>query len=56
MVEVAYNFTVHACTDVTVWAHGIPAEMASASNVTIHIKVYDILFWWKDVIEAAQIS
>ena len=42
--EVAHNFTVHACTDVTGFSlMGHSVEMASASDVTIHIKAYDIL-------------
>ncbi|MDU7787480.1 MAG: selenide, water dikinase SelD [Veillonella sp.] len=54
--EVAHNFTVHACTDVTGFSlMGHSVEMASASNVTIHIKVYDIPLF-DDVIEAAQMG
>ena len=54
--EVAYNFTVHACTDVTGFSlMGHSVEMASASDVTIHIKVYDIPLF-DDVIEAAQMG
>ena len=54
--EVAHNFTIHACTDVTGFSlMGHSVEMASASNVTIHIKTYDIpLFDY--VIEAAQMG
>ena len=54
--EVAHNFTVHACTDVTGFSlMGHSVEMASASDVTIHIKVYDIPLF-DDVIEAAQMG
>ena len=36
---VAHNFTIHACTDVTGFSlMGHSVEMASASDVTIHIK------------------
>lgn len=55
-VEVAHNFTVHACTDVTGFSlMGHSVEMASASDVTIHIKAYDIPLF-DDVIEAAQMG
>ena len=54
--EVAHNFTVHACTDVTGFSlMGHSVEMASASNVTIHIKTYDIPLF-DDVIEAARMG
>ena len=54
--EVAHNFTIHACTDVTGFSlMGHSVEMASASNVTIHIKAYDILLF-DDVIEAARMG
>ena len=54
--EVAHNFTIHACTDVTGFSlMGHSVEMASASNVTIHIKAYDIPLF-DDVIEAAQMG
>ena len=54
--EVAHNFTIHACTDVTGFSlMGHSVEMASASNVTIHIKIYDIPLF-DDVIEAAQMG
>ena len=54
--EVAHNFTVHACTDVTGFSlMGHSVEMASASDVTIHIKAYDIPLF-DDVIEAAQMG
>ena len=54
--EVAHNFTIHACTDVTGFSLiGHSVEMASASNVTIHIKAYDIPLF-DDVIEAAQMG
>ena len=54
--EVAHNFTIHACTDVTGFSlMGHSVEMASASNVTIHIKTYDIPLF-DDVIEAAQMG
>ena len=54
--EVAHNFTIHACTDVTGFSlMGHSVEMASASNVTIHIKTYDIPLF-ADVIEAAQMG
>ena len=54
--EVAHNFTVHACTDVTGFSlMGHSVEMSSASNVTIHIKAYDIPLF-DDVIEAAQMG
>ena len=54
--EVAHNFTIHACTDVTGFSlMGHSVEMASASNVTIHIKIYDIPLF-ADVIEAAQMG
>ena len=51
--EVAHNFT---CTDVTGFSlMGHSVEMASASDVTIHIKAYDIPLF-DDVIEAAQMG
>lgn len=54
--EVAHNFTIHACTDVTGFSlMGHSVEMASASNVTIRIKAYDIPLF-DDVIEAAQMG
>ena len=54
--EVAHNFTIHACTDVTGFSlMGHSVEMASASNVTIHIKAYDIPLF-DDVIDAAQMG
>jgi selenide, water dikinase len=54
--EVAHDFTIHACTDVTGFSlMGHSVEMASASNVTIHIKIYDIPLF-DDVIEAAQMG
>ena len=54
--EVAHHFTIHACTDVTGFSlMGHSVEMASASNVTIHIKAYDIQLF-DDVIEAAQMG
>ena len=54
--EVAHNFTIHACTDVTGFSlMGHSVEMASASDVTIHIKAYDIPLF-DDVIEAAQMG
>ena len=54
--EVAHNFTIHACTDVTGFSlMGHSVEMASASNVTIHIKTYNIPLF-DDVIEAAQMG
>ena len=54
--EVAHNFTIHACTDVTGFSlMGHSVEMASASNVTIHIKTYDIPLF-DDIIEAAQMG
>ena len=54
--EVAHNFTIHACTDVTGFSlMGHSVEMASASKVTIHIKTYDIPLF-NDVIEAAQMG
>ena len=54
--EVAHNFTVHACTDVTGFSlMGHSVEMASASDVTIHIKAYDIPLF-DDVIKAAQMG
>lgn len=54
--EVAHNFTVHACTDVTGFSlMGHSVEMASASDVTIHIKAYDIPLF-DDVVEAAQMG
>ena len=54
--EVAHNYTVHACTDVTGFSlMGHSVEMASASDVTIHIKAYDIPLF-DDVIEAAQMG
>ena len=54
--EVGYNFTIHACTDVTGFSlMGHSVEMASASDVTIHIKAYDIPLF-DDVIEAAQMG
>ena len=54
--KVAHNFTVHACTDVTGFSlMGHSVEMASASDVTIHIKAYDIPLF-DDVIEAAQMG
>ena len=54
--EVAHNFTIHACTDVTGFSlMGHSIEMASASNVTIHIKTYDIPLF-DDVIEAARMG
>jgi len=54
--EVAHNFTIHACTDVTGFSlMGHSVEMASASNVTIHIKIYNIPLF-DDVIEAAQMG
>ena len=53
---VAHNFTIHACTDVTGFSlMGHSVEMASASNVTIHIKAYDILLF-DDVIDAARMG
>ena len=53
---VAHNFTIHACTDVTGFSlMGHSVEMASASNVTIHIKTYNIPLF-DDVIEAAQMG
>ena len=54
--EMAHNFTIHACTDVTGFSlMGHSVEMASASNVTIHIKTYDIPLF-DDVIEAAKMG
>ena len=54
--EVAHDFTIHACTDVTGFSlMGHSVEMASASDVTIHIKAYDIPLF-DDVIEAAQMG
>lgn len=54
--EVAHNFTIHACTDVTGFSlMGHSVEMASASNVTIHIKIYDIPLF-DDVIDAARMG
>ena len=54
--EVAHNFTIHACTDVTGFSLiGHSVEMASASNVTIHIKAYDIPLF-DDVIDAARMG
>ena len=54
--EVAHNFTVHACTDVTGFSlMGHSVEMANASDVTIHIKAYDIPLF-DDVVEAAQMG
>ena len=54
--EFAHNFIVHACTDVTGFSlMGHSVEMASASDVTIHIKAYDIPLF-DDVIEAAQMG
>ena len=54
--EVAHHFTIHACTDVTGFSlMGHSVEMASASNVTIHIKTYDLPLF-DDVIEAAQMG
>ena len=54
--EVAHNFTIHACTDVTGFSLiGHSVEMASASNVTIHIKIYDIPLF-DDVIDAARMG
>ena len=54
--EVAHNFTIHACTDVTGFSlMGHSVEMASASNVTIHIKTYNIPLF-DDVIEAARMG
>ena len=54
--EFAHNFTVHACTDVTGFSlMGHSVEMASTSDVTIHIKAYDIPLF-DDVIEAAQMG
>ena len=54
--EVAHNFTIHACTDVTGFSlMGHSVDMASASNVTIHIKIYDIPLF-DDVIDAARMG
>ena len=54
--EVAHNFTIHACTDVTGFSlMGHSVEMASASNVTIHIKTYNIPLF-DDVVEAARMG
>ena len=54
--EVAHDFTIHACTDVTGFSLiGHSVEMASASNVTIHIKIYDIPLF-DDVIDAARMG
>lgn len=54
--EAAHNFTIHACTDVTGFSLiGHSVEMASASNVTIHIKIYDIPLF-DDVIDAARMG
>lgn len=54
--EMAHNFTIHACTDVTGFSlMGHSVEMASASNVTIHIKTYDIPLF-DDVIDAARMG
>ena len=54
--EVAHHLTIHACTDVTGFSlMGHSVEMASASNVTIRIKAYDIPLF-DDVIEAAQMG
>ena len=54
--EVAHDFTIHACTDVTGFSlMGHSVEMASASNVTIHIKIYDIPLF-DDVIDAARMG
>ena len=54
--EMAHNFTIHACTDVTGFSlMGHSVEMASASNVTIHIKAYDIPLF-DDVIDAARMG
>lgn len=54
--DVAHAFTVHACTDVTGFSlMGHSVEMASASDVTIHIKVFDIPLF-DDVVEAAQMG
>lgn len=54
--EVAHNFRIHACTDVTGFSLiGHSVEMASASAVTIHLKAYDIPLF-EEVIEAAQMG
>ena len=54
--EVAHDFSIHACTDVTGFSlMGHSVEMASASDVTIHIKAYDIPLF-DDVIEAAEMG
>lgn len=54
--EVAHNFTIQACTDVTGFSlMGHSVEMASASDVTIHIKAYDVPLF-EDVIEAAEMG
>lgn len=54
--DVAHAFTVHACTDVTGFSlMGHSVEMASASDVTIHIKVFDIPLF-DNVVEAAQMG
>ena len=54
--EVAHHFTIYACTDVTGFSlMGHSVEMASASDVTIHIKAYDVPLF-DDVIEAAQMG
>ena len=54
--EVAHNFRIHACTDVTGFSlMGHAVEMASASAVTIHIKAYDIPLF-EEVIKAAQMG
>lgn len=54
--DVAHAFTVHACTDVTGFSlMGHSVEMASVSDVTIHIKVFDIPLF-DDVVEAAQMG
>ena len=54
--EVAHDFTIDACTDVTGFSlMGHSVEMASASNVTIHIKIYDIPLF-DDVIDAARMG
>lgn len=54
--EVAHNYTIHACTDVTGFSlMGHSVEMASASHVTIHIKASSIPLF-DDVIAAAQMG
>lgn len=54
--QVAQDFDIHACTDVTGFSlMGHAVEMASASGVTFHIKAFDLPLF-DQALEAAQMG